>query len=122
MNKLLKKTDVIIIIAIVLAAGLLILFRTSAKGPRTAEISVNGETVERINLDKVTGRTEIRPGTDPETVIVAEDGSIRFDSAGCPDKICVSTGKLYRPGDTAVCLPAGTVITVKGGGFDAVTY
>ena len=122
MNKLLKKTDVIIIAAILLAAGLLIIIRSSVKGPRIAEITVNGTVIERIDLDKVTDRTEIRPGTDPETVIVAEDGGIRFESAGCPDKICVSAGKLYRPGDTAVCLPARTVITVRGGNFDAITY
>ena len=119
---LLKKADIIIVAAILLASGLLWFFIHSGDEKLTAEISVDGKVIETLRLDEITGRKEIRPGTDPEVVIVAEDGSIRFEEAGCRDKICVKTGKLYRKGDTAVCLPARTVVTINGSELDAVTF
>ena len=121
-NKLIRKTDIIIIISVIFAAGIFILLMRSGDEALTAVISVDGEVVERINLDEVKGKKEIIPGTDPAVVIAAEKGTIYFESAECPDKICVRSGKLSRRGDTAVCLPSKTVITVTGGNVDAVTY
>ena len=120
--RLLKKADIIIAAAILLASGLLWFFIHSGSDKLTAEISVDGKVVETIRLDEITGRKEIRLDTDPEVLIVAEDGSIRFEEAGCRDRICVNAGKLYRKGDTAVCLPARTVVTITGSDLDAVTY
>ena len=64
----------------------------------------------------------IIPDTEPKVRIVAENGKIFFESAECEDKLCVSCGKLEKKGDTAVCLPSKTVITVAGSDVDAVTY
>ena len=43
------------------------------------------------------------------------DGGVCFVQADCPDKICEKAGLLTRVGETAVCLPRQTVITVIGG-------
>lgn len=122
MNKLIKKTDIVIIFCVILIAAVFLGFFKSSDGKRIAEISVGGKVTETINLDDVTQRTEIIPETNPRVVIVAENGEIYFESAGCPDKICVSSGRLRRRGDTAVCLPAKTVVSVTGGSADAITY
>jgi hypothetical protein len=121
-NKLFRKTDLIIILTVALAALIFILWQRSGKTPLTADISVNGKTVESVNLSKVTDRVEIRPEGTGDVLIVAENGRIRFEFSDCPDKLCVKQGELYRKGDTAVCLPEKTVITVRGSELDAVTY
>ncbi len=121
-NKLFRKTDLIIILTVALAALIFILWQRSGKTPLTADISVNGKTVESVNLSKVTDRVEIRPEGTGDVLIVAENGRIRFEFSDCPDKLCVKQGELYRTGDTAVCLPEKTVITVRGSELDAVTY
>ena len=121
-NKLFRKTDLIIILTVALAALIFILWQRSGKTPLTADISVNGKTVESVNLSKVTDRIEIRPEGTVDVLIVAENGRIRFEFSDCPDKLCVKQGELYRKGDTAVCLPEKTVITVRGSELDAVTY
>ena len=121
-NKLFRKTDLIIILAVALAALAFILWQRSGETPLTAEISVNGETVMSVDLSKVSDRVEIRPEGADDVLIVAENGRIRFEFSDCPDKLCVKQGELYRKGDTAVCLPEKTVITVRGAQLDAVTY
>ena len=121
-NKLFRKTDLIIILAVALAALAFILWQRSGETPLTAEISVNGETVMSVDLSKVSDRVEIRPEGADDVLIVAENGKIRFAYSPCPDKLCVRQGELYRKGDTAVCLPEKTVITVRGAQLDAVTY
>lgn len=122
-NKLLKKSDIAVIVAVVIAAASLLIWRHfSSTEKLTAVVTVNGETVEMFDLSAVKERRVIKTETDPETVIVAENGAVYFESAGCEDKLCIACGKLTHKGDTAVCLPSKTVITVAGSDVDAVTY
>lgn len=79
---------------------------------RIAIVKQGGKVIERIDLDAVSEPRENRlPGKYDETVR-AEKGRIRFKEADCPDKICVKTGWLEKPGDTAVCLPNRAVVTI----------
>jgi hypothetical protein len=79
---------------------------------RIAIIKQDQKVIEEINLDAVTEPREIiLPGKYHEIVEV-EPGRIRFKQADCPDKICVKTGWLENPGDTAVCLPNRAVIAI----------
>ena len=98
------------------------LWSNSKSDSPQAVITVNGETVETVDLDSVKEKIIIKPATSPEVVIVAENGAIRFDSAECEDKLCVACGNLSKHGDTAVCLPSKTVITITGSDVDAVVY
>ncbi len=120
--KIFRKGDIAVIAAIV-AAALLFAYGSFSKNDNPkAVITVDGEVIETIDLSSVSERIVITPETNPEVVIVAENGAIRFDSAECEDKLCVNSGSLDRSGDTAVCLPAKTVITVTGSDVDAVVY
>ncbi len=120
--KLFRKGDIAVIAAIV-AAALIFAFTSISDGENLqAVITVDGEIVETVDLSSVKERTIITPDTQPQVVIVAENGEIRFDSADCEDRLCVNTGSLKKGGDTAVCLPAKTVITVTGSDVDAVVY
>lgn len=120
--KLLKKGDLIVIAVIIaLAVALTALGRQETSKP-VAEISVDGATVQTIDLSSVTDRIEITPNDDYNILIVAENGTICFEHSDCEDKLCISSGKLKNSGDIAVCLPAKTVITVTGSDVDAVVY
>ena len=48
-------------------------------------------------------------------VIRVEDGAVWFERSGCPDQICVHSGRLTRTGETAACLPAGVLLRVEEG-------
>lgn len=119
--KLIKKGDILIVAAVVIIAGLFMLWQSVNKNNLTAVITVDGEIIQTVNLF-AKEEAVIIPDTEPEVKIVAENGYIFFESAECEDKLCVSCGKLEKKGDTAVCLPSKTVITVAGSDVDAVTY
>lgn len=120
--KLFKKWDAAVI-AVALAAALIFsLWSHRERGNPVAVITVGGEVFETVELSSVTDRITLNPDTDPDVVIVAENGEIWFENAGCEDRLCVAAGKLSKSGDTAVCLPAKTVITVEGSEVDAVVY
>ena len=121
-TKLLKKGDIAVILVILVAAALFWFFRTQQTDRLEAVITVNGETVETIDLSAVKEKRIIELDTDPKVVIAAENGTIYFESAECDDKLCINRGKLSRKGDTAVCLPAKTVVTVSGSDVGVMTY
>ena len=120
--KIFRKGDIAVIAAIIVAALVFAYMSISDGENLQAVITVDGEIVETVDLSSVKDKIVITPDTHPKVVIVAEDGEIRFDSAECEDKLCVNTGSLKKGGDTAVCLPARTVITVEGSDVDAVVY
>ena len=121
-TKLFKKGDIAVILVILVAAALFWFFRTQQTDCLEAVITVNGETVETIDLSTVKEKRIIELDTDPKVVIAAENGAIYFESAECDDKLCINCGKLSRKGDTAVCLPAKTVVTVSGSDVGVMTY
>lgn len=120
--KFIKKGDIIIIAVILLAAAVFTFWSNSKTESVQAVITVDGETVKTVDLSNIKEKITFIPATDPRVVITAENGEIRFESADCEDKLCVACGKLSKHGDTAVCLPSKTVITVTGSDVDAVVY
>lgn len=120
--KLFRKGDIAVIGIIALAALIFFLWSGSKSDSPQAVITVDGEAVETVDLISVKEKTVFTPETSPGVVIVAENGEIWFESAGCEDKLCIASGRLSRHGDTAVCLPAKTAIIVAGSDVDAVVY
>jgi len=54
--------------------------------------------------------------TTPEGHLLSfevKNGRIRFVSSDCPDKICVNTGFIGTPTQTAVCMPNRVSITIR---------
>jgi hypothetical protein len=81
-----------------------------------------GEWVYPLDEDR-----ELRvPGPLGDTIIDIEAGSARIVDSPCPNKTCVASGSLSRPGQWAACLPNRVLVRVEGGraegGVDAATY
>ena len=121
-TKLIKKGD-LAVIAVIVAAALIFAFFNyrNAENP-VAVITVDGVTVETVDLASVKEKVIIKPQTAFNVEIAAENGEIWFEHSDCEDRLCVATGKLKNGGDTAGCLPAKTVITIMGSDVDAVVY
>ncbi len=115
-----------LILAAVCTVICLFLFWPSKGGaPSQAVLYCEGEEVGRIALSEVDSPYTIELGDNPAAVVQVEPGRIRYLSAGCPDQLCVRAGWLSKPGDTAACLPARTVISIEGErntGVDVQTY
>ena len=112
-RKLLKKSDAVIIIILLVCSFSFIIYSKESKKSVTAQIICAGKTVETIELDSVAESYDI-PLCDGRVVVRAEKGVIYFKQSDCKDKLCVKSGKLENPGDTAACLPEKVVITLSG--------
>ena len=127
MNKLFKKADMLLILFFCVICAVLYLPGFIGRGNLDAVIYQNGEVVYRIDLSAVDSNYTIEIDSNPPSVIQVKTGAIGYVKAGCPDKLCVSAGMLTRRGQTAVCLPAKTVIALTGGvkdknDPDVITY
>ena len=103
--------------AALIAAGFLLL---RPKGGATAEIYLDGELVQTIQLDTLTEPVEIPVGDG--NIVQAEKGRVRMLSADCPDQLCVHMGWTESPAKPIVCLPNRVTVVITGtdGESDAV--
>lgn len=124
MRKLFRKGDLIIIFAIILLSGILLIPKLINNDYLTALIYVDGIVEYEIDLNAVKEDYSINPDSSPHTEISVQKGRICFSSAECKDKLCVNCGWLTSNGQTAACLPAKVVISIKSNNnsLDAVTY
>lgn len=107
----LKKGDIFLIAFLILLAAALFLIRGSGSGD-TAEVTVDGETVYKVELTSVKEKRDI---TLPNGVVITEEpGAVYFSASPCKGHDCIKTGKLTRAGQCAVCLPEKTVIKITG--------
>jgi len=126
---MLKKGDLYLIGLIFLVVVLGMAFINIAKkqkenGSIIAVIKQDGRIIERVNLDNVTEQRRIDIDGDYKQTIIVEKGRIKFESAECPDKVCVKAGWLEKAGHMAVCVPNRTMIKIEGasGKLDGVSY
>jgi hypothetical protein len=110
-----KRNDIILPVILLLAAAGLVGFRWYQSKPQSlvGVITQNNKIIDTIDLNQVAKSREIKIGGKYHDIIVVEKGRIRFQKADCPDKICVNTGWLKKPGDTAVCLPNRVVVKIE---------
>lgn len=107
--------DLLVCLLVILSSAIPFIVRAaSADRPGdTAIVSADGkETSYRLDEDREI--TLVSNGT--EMTIVIEGGKIYVSESGCPDRVCVNTGKIDRPGQTIVCVPAKVMVTIPGGG------
>ena len=95
---------------------------TMGQGIAKAFAMVDGYTVALCDIKQEWaegGKDKIAKGYAK----LVEKGKISFKENNCPDKICISAGKISQPGQVAVCMPAKLIIEIIGGESiaDAVT-
>ncbi|HHU90649.1 MAG TPA: NusG domain II-containing protein [Clostridiaceae bacterium] len=115
----LRYGDYIVFFVIVLVAVLFgVSFFENHTDEKIAVISQNNIVIDRIELNKISEPYLIDySGNYPGTIEV-NNGRIRFLHADCPDQVCVNTGWIDKPGQIAVCLPAGIIIKIEGSQTD----
>ncbi len=116
-------SNVILVTAIVVVAAIAVVFLMFFRGAgEYVEVSVDGEVVARYSLG-IDGEYSL---SDGRNVLVISGGAAYMAHADCPDKTCVSVGRVSRVGETIICLPNRVAVTVVGagasdGGVDVVS-
>lgn len=111
----LKWGDFIVIILIAVVTIAMFIFGVPKKAGDTvvAQITVDGDVVEVINLDDIIEEKEILL-LNGEVKILAQKGKIRFEESDCPNHVCVNTGWIDSPGQVAACLPNKVLVKLIG--------
>lgn len=113
-RNLLKPSDILVIfLTLSLIISTFFIFRPSDGEKSFAVISVDGIEEKTIDLS-MQENCIITLETSPVTTLEVKDGAIRFVNSHCPDGTCERSGFLKKVGDTAACVPAKVVVTVKG--------
>ena len=112
-RKWIKKADLILALLLLVISIPLILYKPANKSP-VAVVSINGKEIQRIDLSKVEEPYTIVLNCSPTAVLSVKPGAIRYSHAECHDKLCVNSGWLSEPGDTAACLPSRSVVCIEG--------
>ena len=116
-EKKITKPDIAVILFVIclLAASLFIYFRPAESGEKIKITSEKGTEYYSLSdyrsIDLYSGGIKI-------TVSVTDKG-VAVTEAGCPDRVCIHTGTISRPGQSIVCIPAGVVIEICGNGGEA---
>ncbi len=113
-RKLLKRSDIFVIfLTLLLTFSTFLIFHTSPDESPVAVVTVDGKIEQEIDL-ALQEDCIITLKTEPQVTLEIKDGKIRFIDSKCPDGTCEKMGLLSNVGDTAACVPAKTVVTIKG--------
>ncbi|MBC7248501.1 MAG: NusG domain II-containing protein [Actinobacteria bacterium] len=108
--------DVVIVLGVVALSVFLILQSVAGAGGSglEARVSANGKEVARVSL-REGDRSLTVEGFQGRSTLEVRGGRVRMVDSACPDKLCVHTGWISRPGESIVCLPNRVVIEIEGG-------
>ena len=93
-------------------------------GAPVAVIEQAGKEVRRVELDSITQPETLVLEGEISVTVLLEPGQVSIIHSDCPDQICVNTGILTQPGQSAVCLPARVSVRIVGkseSGVDGMT-
>jgi hypothetical protein len=96
---------------IVLAAIIYGAFYCGRSDVGTAQITVDGVMVRQVDLSR---DDEFALDENPRVHFQVRRGAIAFIESDCPDKVCIHSGFLDTPGQTAACLPNKVLLYIYG--------
>lgn len=114
-RKLTKKTDWLIIGAVLLVLFAFLLFPQfggESKGGK-AVISLDGSVISEIELRTAENGTFTLKEI-PDVVFSIQDEQIAVLDGHCPDKICERTGYIGGAGESIICLPNRVIVQIEG--------
>lgn len=122
--KLFRKADILIylLIAVLAAAIFFSVFRQNQNENGYLLIKC-GEETKTCTLSDNTSFALTNNGFTLNVKI--EDGEVYVSDTDCPDEICRKSGKISRPGQSIVCVPAEISLRIAAWediDYDAVTH
>lgn len=121
---LFRKRDLLVFLLAAVLAGIGFWQWLPASGAPVAVIEQNGKEVRRVELDSISQPETLVLEGEISVTVLLEPGQVSIIHSDCPDQICVNTGVLTRPGQSAVCLPARVSVRIvgeSGSGVDGMT-
>ena len=106
----------LILVGAVLAAALAVyaLVNVLGRDGQTVVVTVDGTVIAEKPIT-VNDAVEIKDA-DGYNRVVIDNREVYMESADCPDKVCIKTGKISRVGESIVCVPNMVSVKITGDG------
>lgn len=111
---LFRKRDLLVFLLAAVLAGVGFWQWIPKSGAPVAVIEQDGKEIRRVELDSITQPETLVLDGEISVTVLLEPGQVSIIRSDCPDQICVNTGVLTRPGQSAVCLPARVAVRIVG--------
>lgn len=113
-----KKWDFIIILLLLVLSFTPYLLKPSYEGDIDglyAEISINGEIVDKISLNDLSYKDTLDfESKFGHNKIIIKNGTLQVIESSCSDHVCEQGLPGKHPGDVIVCLPNRFLVEIKG--------
>jgi hypothetical protein len=110
--KKVKVLDITAFIFVCVSIGIFSYFAYTTTSDNTV-IRVKTESADFIYPIDTEGTFHFH-GPLGDTVVVIENESVRVVSSPCPEKICIASSPIERPGTWLACLPNRIFIRIEG--------
>lgn len=113
--KHIKRNDIILVLILAVSAlALWLCVSLFSDAGAYAVVTVDGKETARYPLSE---NIEVRlQCEDGYNLLVIRDGYADVTEASCPDGLCVDFRPISKEGETIVCLPNKTVVSIVGEG------
>jgi hypothetical protein len=122
MKKIIRKSDIVLFIILVLIGTVLSLSALHAKTPgKTVVIKVDGELYGRYPLSE---DREISINRDKyRNHISIKGGKVQMTESNCPNHFCLKQGAISEANTGIVCLPNRVMVEIEGedGDYDVLS-
>ncbi len=109
--------DMVVVLAVVILSAFLIAQGVAGAGSDSGlevRVMAGGTEVLVRPLNRDSGELTVI-GYQGESYLEISGGRVHMIDSACPDKLCVKTGWISRPGESIVCLPNRVVIEIRSG-------
>lgn len=114
-RKIITKNGAISVLLLVIILAAVFIFKNYNNKKRTQlRLSVTVSGREEINVPLKANTLEKDYVLSNNMVITVKGNNVWIKKSDCKNRICVHSGVLSKSGDTAVCVPNKTVISIKG--------
>jgi len=112
--KILKKMDIVLMVAMLLSAvGLIFIFTVTAGEVGYVRVSFDGQ-VEYFSLAEYDGQQIEIVSERGTNIIFIDGGTVRIANASCPDHLCVNWGAISASWHSLTCRPNHVAVTLVG--------
>ncbi len=109
-----RPRDLFVVLAVLAAAALIFWLGQEGRGggSRVARVYYEDRLIREIPL--VEGLAEDHKFSENPRILIRqyEDGTLAFVESDCPDRVCIRTGRIGKPGEFAACVPNRFLIVI----------
>jgi hypothetical protein len=102
-----------LVVYVVVGVALVLMLVPVGRGEETW-VRIQGANGYQLDLPLNVDETVSVPGPLGRTVVEVKDGHVCVVSSPCPEKICMSMGRISQAGRSLVCVPNKVVVTLEG--------